>query len=330
MKYSHIVATGSYLPSRIVTNDDLAKIFSTSDEWIKEKTGICERRFAALGEGVSDMAFEATKKALSQANLTSKDLDGIIFATSTPEYQAPGSAFLLQNKLECGEIFGWDIRNTSPGFLAALELADGLIARGRYKRLLVVASEVHSTALDFSDRGRLMSVIFGDGCGCFILEQNDTQKGILDVNLFGMGSGYDKLWCQLPSSLIEGRINSEQIEQGLHHPQMDGRAVFENAVDKMSDAIIKLLVKNKMNVADLDWFVPHQANLRIIESIGQRINVDFSKMIVNIERVANTSSASIPLAFDEAVRAGHIQRGDKILVSTFGSGFSWGAGLIEY
>lgn len=321
-----LLATGSSLPERVVPNSELAQRMQTSDQWIQEKIGIKERRYAASGEGVSDLAFKAAQAALSKAGLLPKDIDVILFATSTPEYQAPGSGILLQHKLGCREIPAFDIRNTSPGFLYALDLADGLLSTNRYQTALVVGAEVHSTGLDFSDRGRLMSVIFGDGAGCVLLKSG-SGKGLVDSLLYSNGKDFDKLWCESPSSLKSPRVSAHEIQQGSIYPQMDGRAVFKAAVHNMSDAIKKILVKNKMNVADVSWLVSHQANLRIIESIGIELNLPQEQVPTIIEKYGNLSSASIPVLMDEMQAQEKLKPGDRLLLTSFGSGFSWGAAL---
>lgn len=326
---SQILSSGSYLPSRIVTNHELAQMFNTSDAWIQEKIGIKERRFAKQGEGVSDMAAQAAQKALQKVSLTAKDIDAIVFATSTPDYNAPGSGVLLQKKLRCREIPAFDIRNTSPGFLYSLDLADGLIQSDRYKTVLVVGAEVHSTGLDFSDEGRLMTVIFGDGCGCFLLQASHEKKGLQDFVLHSDGSYFDKLWCEGPSSLRNPRVSKEQIEEGVFYPKMDGRLVFQNAVEKMSSSIQKLLKKNQLKASDIDLFLSHQANLRIIKEIQKKFSLPDEKVPHNIEKYGNTSSASIPILYDELFEAGKIKTGQKIVMMSFGSGFCWGAGLIQ-
>lgn len=326
---SILIATGSYLPSRVVTNDDLAKRFSTSDAWIREKTGIEERRFASPGEGVSDMAAAAAKTALKRAGLNAGDVDAIVFATSTPDYHAPGSGILLQDKLGCRHIPAFDVRNTSPGFLYSLELADGLIRTGRYATVLVVGAEVHSTGLDFTDRGREMAVIFGDGCGCFLLRASRENRGFKDFVLRSDGSHAKDLWCEAPSSLQNPRVSTEQIEAGAFYPRMNGKVVFQHAVKNMGDAVSELLKRNALAVKDVDLLVSHQANLRIIEDLRDALKFREDKVPHNIDKVGNTSSASIPVLFDRLVTDGRIRDGLNVVLTSFGSGFSWGAGLLE-
>lgn len=324
---SQILATGSYVPERIVTNSELASLMETSDTWIQKHIGVRERRFASPGEGVSDMALKAARTALKRAKLKSEDIDAIVFATSTSEFHAPGSGVLLQHKLGCRDIPAFDVRNTSPGFLYSLDLADGLIQSGRYKTILVVASEVHSTGLDFSTRGRKMAVIFGDGCGCFILQASEGKSGIQDIVLHSDGSHAKDLWCEGPSSLRNPRISTEQINEGVFYPQMNGKVVFEHAANRMSEVVRELLDRNNLTAKDIDYAISHQANLRILEAIQEKLKLCDNKMPHNIERYGNTSAASIPLLYDELVTEGLIREGQNIVFVSFGSGFCWGAAL---
>jgi len=326
---SRILGSGSHLPEKVVTNEDLAKLFTTSDTWIKEKIGIKERRYAADGQGVSDLALEASKNALTQANLKADDIDAIVFATATPEYHAPGSGTLLQDKLSCRNIPAFDVRNTSPGFLFSLDIADGLIATGRYNTVLVAGSEVHSTGLDYSDQGRMMSVIFGDGAASFILGKSTDSSGFKSFSLHTEGSHFDKLWCPLPSSLKKGRVSEQDVKDNLLAPTMDGRYVFQHAVKFMTEAIKEVLLKNKISIGDIDLVISHQANMRIIEEIGKNLNLTTDQVASNIEIYGNTSSASIPILYDELNRSGKMKPGQKIIFCSFGSGFCWGAALYE-
>lgn len=301
----------------------------TSDQWIREKIGIRERRFAAPGEGASDLALKAARAALAQANLKPDDLDAIVFATSTPDYHAPGSGILLQHKLGCREIPAFDVRNTSPGFLYSLELAAGLIDTGRYDTVLVVGAEVHSTGLDFSERGRMMAVIFGDGAGCFIVRRSHKVSGLIDFILKSNGKDAKKLWCEGPSSLRNPRVTREQIEEGIFYPLMDGRYVYEHSIKNITTVVGELLQKHEMTVKDVDHFVFHQANKRILEEVAKNLDIPAGKAPSNIETRGNTNSASIPILFDEEYRAGKIKPGGIIVIASFGSGFCWGAGLIR-
>ncbi len=327
---SQITGTGSHLPTRIVPNQELEKLLNTTGAWIKEKIGIEERRFAAIGEGPSDLAVKAAEEALKAANKKSTDVDCILFATSTSDYCAPGSGVLLQKKLGCHRIPAFDINNTSPGFLFALEMGDNFIKSGKYACILVVGAEVHSTALDMTSRGRMMSVIFGDGAGAVVLEPTEAPHGILSTRLHSDGSHFDKLWCEAPASVLNPRITPELVAEGRASPTMDGRYVFSHAVDYMSLVCEEILIEQEFAAKDLDWVVPHQANLRIIEEIATRLQVPMKKVVTTIQKTGNTSAASIPVALDSAVRAGKITKGNLLLLTSFGSGFSWGAGLVRW
>jgi 3-oxoacyl-[acyl-carrier-protein] synthase-3 len=318
--FARLIATGSALPERVVSNEELATQFATSDEWIRDKIGIFERRYAADNQGVSDLATQAAQKALAQAAMSATDLDAIILATATPEYSAPGSGVLVQNKLGCRTIPAFDVHNTSPGFLFSLDLADGLLQSGRYQTLLVIGAEVHSRVLDFSDAGRMMSVIFGDGAGCVILQSHPAPIGLIDFVLHSDGQHFNKLWH--PGKEAFGSPKDTT-------PQMDGRFVFENAVNCMTTAVQELLTRNKLKTDDIDLALSHQANLRIIKAIQTQLQLTEAQVPHNIERVGNTSSASIPILMDELMRAGTIKPGMQIVLMSFGSGFSWGAALLR-
>lgn len=327
---TQITGTGSYLPERIVRNAELEPVLKTTDQWIRDKIGIEERRYAALGEGPSDLAVKACQAALKAAGKKPSDVDCILFATSTPDYCAPGSGVLLQTKLGCHRIPAFDVHNTSPGFLFALEMGDSFIRSGKYACILVVGAEVHSTALDLTERGRMMSVIFGDGAGAVVLEPTEAPHGILSTRLHSDGRHFDKLWCEAPASVLNPRITPELVSNGRASPTMDGRYVFEHAVEYMSLACEELLVEQGFDVKNLDWMIPHQANLRIIEAIAERLKAPMEKVVVTIQKTGNTSAASIPIALDRAVRDGKVTKGNLLLLTSFGSGFSWGAGLMRW
>lgn len=325
-----ITGTGSYVPPRIVPNQELEKRLNTTDEWIQKKIGVRQRRYVDEGIGSSDLAVKASQKALEASEKKPADLDCIIFATATPDYDAPGAGVLLQKKLGCHKIPAFDVRNTSPGFLFALELGDQLIRSGKYQCILVVGSEVHSTSLDLTERGRLMSVIFGDGAGAFILEPSESEHGIITTRLHSDGTHFNKLWCEAPASKYNPRISEKMIQEGKVYPTMDGSIVFEQAVTLMSLVSQEVLVEQNLDVQDINHVVPHQANLRIIETLAKQLHIPIDKVCLTIEKYGNTSAASIPITFDEAILAGRIKKNDLILVMSFGSGFSWGAGLIRW
>ncbi|MCP5464991.1 MAG: beta-ketoacyl-ACP synthase 3, partial [Deltaproteobacteria bacterium] len=274
------------------------------------------------------MASEASLSALQQGKLKATDIDAIIFATSNPDYHAPGSAVLLQKALGCKEIPAFDLRNTSSGFLYGLELADSLTKTGRYQNVLLVASEAHSPALDFSDEGRMMSVIFGDGAAAVIVQASEHNH-LIDFELKSDGAHYDKLWCEGPSGLDNPRLQKQDLDSKKFFPQVDGRFVFKSAVQNMKAAAIQILKRNKMNVADLKYLVSHQANINIIKQIQADLHLEDAQVPTNIDRVGNTSGASIPILLDELNRSGALKSEDKLLFTCFGSGFCWGAALVQ-
>jgi 3-oxoacyl-[acyl-carrier-protein] synthase-3 len=325
-----IIGTGSYLPPRIVKNSEIADQLETTDEWIQEKIGIIERRYVDDTESTSDLAYKACQNALENAGKSPQDVKAIIAATATPDHFAPGIGTLVQDKLGCDTIPAFDVRNTSPGFLFALDLADQLIQAGKYDCILVVGAEVHSTCLDMSKRGRLMSVIFGDGAGAVVVEKSKDENGILDLKLHSNGKYYDKLWCEAPGAKFHPFISQDLIDQGIAYPSMDGRFIFENAVKLMSEVSSQLLETHQLSSKDIDHVIPHQANLRIIKEIGKKFEIDQSKIGLTIQKYGNTSAASIPITLDEMNRNQKINSGDLILTMSFGSGFSWVSGLIRW
>lgn len=334
MSHASIQGLGYCLPDRKVTNQELIQNhqLATTDAWVREKIGIHSRCWANPDQGVSDLALTATQMALDDANQSSKNIDCILFATETSEYRVPGSGVLLAQKLGLHHLPpAIDIRNASCGFVFGLVMACGLIESNTYRSVLLVASEIHSRVLDYSDRGRLMSVIFGDGAGAFYLEKStDNQSLILGQSLHSNGEHYDKLWLEAPGNLHPTKAWSELIENGAVFPSMDGRFVFENAVKLMSEACLEALKQAGLDLNDIDYVIPHQANRRIIQAIQQKLNIPDEKLIINIENVANTSAASIPLAWSTAYHSQKIKPKSKVLIACFGAGFSWGALVINW
>ena len=333
---SHIVpaaitGTGMAVPNRIVTNNDLAKIINTSDEWIRQRTGIEERRHVDPGVGPSDLAFEAAQKALKSAGLTANELDFILVATLSPEYYFPGTCSFLQAKLGLSTTSGLDIRAQCSGFIFGLELAQSLIGTGQYKRILLVGVEVQSVALDLSDRGRDTAALFGDGAGAVILEQAKNPKhGIQRVKTHIEGQHADKLGVKYPCTKGGEWVRHEHIEAGGHNPFMDGRFVFKNAVTRMPEVINEVLKAEELNVSDIDLWLFHQANLRINEHIAQGLGVGPEKTYNNIQKYGNTSAATLPILLDECHRAGRLKDGDRIMMTAFGAGFTWGSAMLTW
>jgi 3-oxoacyl-[acyl-carrier-protein] synthase III len=325
MKYSRIVSTGSYLPPRRLTNADLAAELAmsgveTSDEWIVERTGIRARHFAEPDVTCSDLAYEAALQALSSAALQPADIDLIIIATSTPDMVFPSAATILQNKL--GLTNGcpaFDVQAVCSGFVYALTVADSLIKTGTAKRALVVGAEVFSRILDFKDR--TTCVLFGDGAGAVILEASDTP-GILASDLHADGR-YKDILC-VPGTVSGGLVLGDPTLK------MDGPAVFKLAVGVLESAARATLAKAGKTDADIDWLIPHQANIRIMQSTAKKLKMPMEKLIVTVDQHGNTSAASIPLALDHAVRSGKVKRGDTLMLEGVGGGFTWGAVLVQY
>lgn len=355
MYNSKIAGMGYYVPEKVVTNDDLAKVMDTSDEWIQERTGIQERRYADKHtETTTSMAAEATKMALKNAGLEKEDIDFIVFATLSPDYFFPGCGVLLQRELGITgtEIGALDVRNQCSGFLYALSVADQYIKTGKYKNILVVGSEKHSMGLDFTTRGRGITVIFGDGAGVAILQPTEEQdKGVLTTHLHSDGTyaeqlafinpgshgGYhlDKMGVEYDFGYADTEygevfINQHMLDNAQLFPYMDGSAVFKKAVQKFPEVIQEALDSTGLTTQDIDLFVPHQANLRISTFVQRKLGLEDKQIWNNIQRYGNTTAASIPIALAEAVEAGAVKEGDLVCIAAFGSGFTWGSALIRW
>jgi len=316
--YSRIVGTGSYLPRNVVTNDDLAKRMETSDEWIRTRTGIRQRHIAEPSQASSDLGAEASRAALASAGVAAKDVDLIIVATATPDYVFPSTACIMQAKLGAAGCAAFDIQAVCSGFVYALTIADKLIRSGQHRCALVVGSEVYSRILDWNDRGT--AVLFGDGAGAVVLKA-DSKPGIMGSVLHADGSYAGIL--SVPGNVCGGKI------VGSPFVQMDGQAVFKFAVKVLDECARETLDQCGLSVSDVDWLIPHQANVRILEATAKRLGLDRSKLVVTVDRHANTSAASVPLALDLAIRDGRIQPGHKVMLQGVGGGFTWGAALVE-
>lgn len=337
---SVIKGVGHYVPENVVTNDDLSKLMSTSDEWITERTGIKQRRHRAnrndSEETTSLFGFKASEIAIKNAGLSSKDIDYIIFATISPDYYFPGCGVLLQKMLGCNTIGALDVRNQCSGFIYAMSVANAFIKSGMYKNILVVGAEIHSFGLDFSDAGRGVSVIFGDGAGAVVLSASEEENAgdILAVNMHSEGQYADELAVKFPGSKFgwsdRMRLEPENVTNAEIYPVMNGNFVFKHAVTRFPESIKEALDKAGKTIADLDLFIPHQANLRIAQFVQQKLELPDEKIFNNIQKYGNTTAASIPLALSEAIIEGKAQRGDLICLSAFGSGFTWGSVLFQY
>lgn len=333
MPYSKITGLGFYVPENVVTNDDLSKQIDTTDTWIVERTGIKERRFFTPGKDtVSNMAARAAKIALERAGKKAEEIDAIVFATLSPDYYFPGSGVLLQRELGLSKIPCIDVRAQCGGFPYALSVADQYIKTGTFKTVLVAGSEIQSNVMELSDRGRTMSVIFGDGSGVFVLEAHEEKgKGILSTHLHSDGNFAEELLCKLPSSSLADRgIREGAGAAGDYLPYMNGKLVFQYAVKYFPEVIREALSYNKLTEVELDWLVPHQANERITEYVRKEMNLPREKVISNIHKYGNTTAASIPIALTEAWEEGKVKEGDLIALAAFGSGFMWGSALIRW
>jgi 3-oxoacyl-[acyl-carrier-protein] synthase III len=332
MNSSRIAGVGHYVPETIVTNDDLAKIMPTSDEWITERTGIKERRYFTEGKDtVASMAATACRMALKNANIDVAEVDVIIFATTTSEYYFPGSGVLLQRELGLPGIPAMDIKMQCSGFIYALSIADQFLKTGMYKTALVVGSEIQSNAVEFSERGRNIAVIFADGAGAVVLRaENSAEHSILSTHLHSDGNFAEELYMRHPGSLLKRRLTPEMIINGEVLPYMNGPVVFKHAVVKFMEVIQEALDANKLSKENIDLLIPHQANLRISEYIRNTLKLPEEKVFNNIMHYGNTTTASIPLALSEAWQAGKIKSGDIICLAAFGSGFTWASALIRW
>ncbi len=330
MRRSRIIGVGHYVPPKVVTNDDLSKVMDTSDAWIRERTGIEKRHFVEKGVGTADLAYEATKRLLQKSGKSLQDIDFIILATLSPDYFFPGSGVLLQQKLGINSIGALDIRAQCTGFIYGLSVADSMIRAGQYNRILLVGSEVHSTGLDLTTRGRDVAVLFGDGAGAVLIEAKETEgeEGILSTHLHADGRYAQELWVEKPGSIVP--LSPEDLEEGRHFPRMNGREVFKHAVTKFISVIDEALTTNRKRKEEIDLLVVHQANLRISEAVREYLKLPPEKVYNNIQRYGNTTAASIPLALSEAVEEGKLKKGNLVCLAAFGSGFTWGSALVRW
>ena len=333
---SRVIGLGSFLPPRVVTNEDLAEQMDTSDEWIVQRTGIRERRWVEGVTSTSDLALEAGKQALDSAGLAPEDLDMIFFATLTPDHFFPGSAVFLQTKLGLAGIPAIDVRQQCTGFIYALSMADQYIRTGSAQTILVVGAEVHSKGLEKSDRGRDVTVLFGDGAGAVILQATevadpDRDSHLFSTHLYADGAYAEELWVPGVSTAYDEEIvDQAMLDRGDQYPQMNGRQVFVHAVKRMPEAVETVLAHNGYQVDDVDLFVFHQANLRINEAVTHRLGAADEKVFNTIDRFANTTAATIPIGLDEAVKAGRLEPGMLVALAAFGSGFTWGSALLRW
>lgn len=351
MPKTRIAGVGMYVPKNVVTNFDLMKYMDTSDEWIRERTGIVERRYAdRYGETTATMGVEAAKKAIENAGITKDDIDFIIFATLSPDYYFPGSGVLVQRALQIKDVGALDVRTQCTGFVYAISVGDQFIRSGMYKNILVIGSEKHSFALDFTTRGRTIAVMFGDGAGAVVLQPTtNDNEGILSSHLHSDGSGAEALASPNPGShsnywVGEDRkiaeydeadfgsqyVSHQMIDKGQIFPFMDGNAVMKRAVTKLPEVICEALKANKLSVDDINMLILNQSNIRIAQYVQQKMGLTDDEIYINIQRYGNTTAASIPIALCEAVQEKKIKKGDLVCLAAYGSGFTWASTLIRW
>lgn len=336
MYQTKIAGLGKYVPENVVTNDDLAKLMETNDEWITERTGIKERRHIKDGDGntTATMGVKAAKIALERAKISKDDIDLIVFATLSPDYYFPGCGVQVQEMLEIDTCPALDVRNQCSGFVYAISVADQFIKTGMYKNILVIGSENHSGGLDFTTRGRSVSVIFGDGAGAAVLTRSDHNgQGILSTHLHSEGKHALELSLKGPSTnhwVPEIIAENPQGDDIPYYPYMNGQFVFKNAIQRFSEVINEGLKENGLEVSDIDMLIPHQANLRISQFVQQKFRLSDDKVYNNIQKYGNTTAASIPIALTEAWEEGKIKEGDVVVLAAFGSGFTWGSVIMKW
>jgi 3-oxoacyl-[acyl-carrier-protein] synthase III len=348
MVRSKIAGIGMYVPSNVVTNNDLTKYMDTNDEWIQERTGIKERRYAhRTDETTTTMGVEAATVAIERAGITPQDIDFIVFATLSPDYYFPGCGVLLQRAMKMKQVGALDVRNQCSGFVYAVSVADQFIKSGMYKNILVVGAEKHSFGLDLSTRGRNVSVIFGDGAGAVVLQPtNDENRGILSTHLHSDGTDAEILamfnpgthanhWKENAATFNEGELadmfmSHAMIDNAENFPTMDGPAVFKTAVVKFPEVIMEALATNGYQAADLKLLIPHQANLRIAQFVQHKLKLRDDQVHNNIQKYGNTTAASVPIALCEAWEEGKLNEGDLVCLAAFGSGFTWASALLKW
>jgi len=321
-----ISALGTYVPPRLLTNADLEKMVDTTDQWILERTGIRERHIVDKGVATSDLAFEAAKKALAERGIEPSDLDAIIVATVTPDMLFPCSACLVQHKLGAKQVCGFDMNAACSSFVYALQVGSRFIASGAHKKVMVIGADVMSSIIDYTDRATC--VIFGDGAGAVIIEPAEDSLGIIDFLHEVDGSGGRSLYMPGGGSLNPS--THETVDQKMHYVHQDGQAVFKFAVRKMAELCERLLERNGLTGKDIDVFIPHQANKRIITATAERLGMPMERVIIDIDRYGNTTSATIPLAMNTARREGKLKRGDLVLLASVGAGFTVGTTLLRW
>jgi 3-oxoacyl-[acyl-carrier-protein] synthase-3 len=331
MRLARIVGTGHHVPDRVVTNHDLEQLMDTSDEWIQERSGISERRFVEPGTGSTDLGHQAALAALASAGWEPSDVQFIIFATLSPDMYFPGDGVLLGERLGLPGVGALDVRTQCTGFVYGLSVADAYIRMGMYDRILLVGAEVHSSGMRLTTEGRDTAVLFGDGAGAVCIDAGGEEGGshIIWHHLHSDGRFAEELCMRAPSAAANPWITSEMISDGLTAPHMNGREVFKHAIVRFPAVIEAVLAEQGLQPSDVDMVIPHQANQRITDAVRKRLRLPVEKVYSNIARYGNTTAASIPIALDEAVTTGDVERGDLVCLAAFGSGFTWAASLLR-
>lgn len=333
---SKIIGLGHYVPNNVVTNEDLTKLMDTSDEWIKERTGVEERRWVAKGsdDTTASMGEKAARIAIKHSGLDKDEIDFIIFATLSPDFYFPGPGVQLQEALDIKTIGALDIRNQCSGFVYAVSVADNFIKTGMYKNILVVCSELQSRGIDKTTRGRNVSVIFGDGAGAVVLSrEEDTTKGILSTHLHAEGKYAEELAVIAPGMgrrWVTNILDDNNPDDVSFYPYMNGPFVFKNAIQRFSEVILEGLQTNNLNSEDIDMLIPHQANLRISQFVQKKFGLSDDQVFNNIQKYGNTTAASIPIALSQACEQGKIKDSDLVVLAAFGSGFTWGSVILKW
>ncbi len=328
---SRVLGVGAYVPPKVVTNHDLSKMMETTHEWIVERTGIEERRYVEPGEGGAEMAAKASRIAMERAGVEAKDIDMLVYATLSPDNFFPGTGVFTQRLLGLREIPCYDLRQQCTGFVYGLAMADAFIRTGLYKNILVIGSEVHSTGLDLTTRGRDVSVLFGDGAGAMVLGRaTDEQHMLLSTHLHADGTEAEILWTESPASRNHPRFSLADMEAGKQYPVMNGKKVFKHAVTRMPQALMEGMVTNGLKLDDIACLIPHQANLRINQMVAKMIGLPEERTHNNIQKYGNTTAASIPICMNEAIEIGKIKPGDLVAIVAFGAGLTWGSAFLRY
>jgi len=331
MPNPYIAGTGFYVPPKIVSNDELSQYMSTTDQWIQERTGIKERRYVEKGVGPSDLAISATEQALKAAGLTVSDIDFIIFATSTPDFYAPGSGCIIQEKMGFNEIGALDIRVQCSGFIYGLSIAEQYIRTGTFKNILLIGSEVQSTAMNLTDEGRDTAIIFGDGAGAVVISATKENRGILSTHMHSDGKYLKELWLEAPASNAgHPRITREVLDEGKQYLKMNGKEVFRHAITRFPEVINEALEANNLTSENINLLIPHQANLRITQMVQKRLGLSNDQVFSNIHKYGNTTAATIPIALAEAFNEGRIKEGDILVLAAFGAGFTWASAIMKW